>query len=85
MKERDRAKYKGIHNRLYESEGLKDRIIAEIQGFQRAEDNLNHRIEDLGILGYKIVQLVASDINDSRSFCGTSTATETYEMIMTEG
>ena len=64
-RERDISKSKRIHNIMEDSEGLRYRLISELQGLQRDEENFDHRIEDLGVHGDKRVQLVASAIDNS--------------------
>ena len=40
-----------------------DRLISKLQVLWKAEDNLNWRMEDLGVQGYKRVLLVMSELD----------------------
>ena len=66
VRERDKTKSNRIHDSLEELEGLRDKIAADLQRFWRTNYNFDHRIEDLGVQGYKRVRLFASDIDDGR-------------------
>ena len=52
-----------ICDSLGEAEGLRYGIISKLQGFQRAENNFDHRMEDLGVRGDERVRLVMSNID----------------------
>ena len=48
---KERAEAKRLCDSLGEAEGRRYRIIAELQGFQRAENDFDQRMEDLRVRG----------------------------------
>ena len=51
MAGRERANTNRLHDSLEEEEGRRDGLIGKLQGFWRAKDNFDRRMEDLGVRG----------------------------------
>ena len=64
VRETGRSNTKSICDRLEESEVQRGSIITNINGFQRAEDDFDHRVEDLGVRGYERVRFLVSNIDN---------------------
>ena len=62
--ERERAGAKKPHNILEEEEGQRYRLIEKIQGFHRANDDFDWKMDDIGVQGDKRGRLVTSELND---------------------